>query len=97
MKRIFALTLALSLILPFPLGAQDLDLDFKPVEKDILERERMEQEMEERKGLMAEEKGGAGKWLYMLLGVGLIAAAAGGGGGGGGGSSAPTADVTISW
>ena len=51
----------------------------------------------------AEKSGGAGKWLWALLGIvaiGGVAAAAGGGGGGGGGGGddgGPTGSFEASW
>lgn len=104
MKWIFTIILIFNLLLPFPVYAQDLDLDLKPVEEDILKQEQMEEdlrlqrdEMEKQQELMAEKKNGAGKWLYILGGLAILGAAGGGSGGDGSSSGSDTGSVTGTW
>ena len=67
------------------------------MEKDILERERTEEELVRQGELMAEEKG-AGKWLHLPGWLAIVGdTACGGGGGGRGGSSGADGTVSVTW
>jgi uncharacterized protein YneF (UPF0154 family) len=105
MKKLIIVLIIVSFALPVQAG---MVLTPDPVDKNLIENERLNQEM--TKGLnkpgeplKIEEKKSGSSWWKWALGiaiVGGIAAAAGGHGGGGGGSNGgggSTGNGTISW
>lgn len=108
MTKLLSAVIIVSFLLPIPAHA-GLVTDFDPVEKQLLDKQRIEEEMskEFRKSPVEpiktaekkpEEKSGSNwwKWTLGVLVVGGIAAAAAGGGGGGGGGGGETAPSTTS-
>ena len=100
MKRLISITILLSLILPVRIYA-GLITDFDPVEKQYLDKQRLEEDMskefkkqqqlEQEKPIKAvehkpEEKSGSSWWKWALGILGGGGAAAAAGGGGGGSS-----------
>ncbi len=97
MNKAIILFLAILMAIATPVWAET-DIEFDPVEKDLMLKESVRERL-----LMDEEvperESGKSKWLYLLLGIGVIGAAAAGGGGGG---SSPSGDsgtgtVNVSW
>ena len=101
MKQLIAVLILLAIAAP--VRAQ-LPSGFEPVEKNLIEKQKLEDSMtRDMQKQQAEPKQEAKKssswwkWALGILVVGGVAAAAGGGGGGGGGDGGSNGTIRVGW